>query len=164
MGIACHFYLKSRHGDFLFLTLEQLSLGSSLSLSPNAMPDFQRWENWDSLWIGLGEDRGVTFALALPQILGFAHGWILFYWGSFFWGMKQINCKRIPGNSLCALPLQYFFSETLWEKKKKIRSLKCLMQMFQNRQGSPAFLMQCSTVKLRTNLLPAMGLLTKDGM
>lgn len=136
MGIACHFYLKSRHGDFLFLPLEQLSLGSSLSLSPNAMPDFQRWENWDSLWIGLGEDRGVTFALALPQILGFAHGWILFYWGSFFWGMKQINCKRIPGNSLCALPLQYFF---FWDSvgKKKNQKLEMSDANVSEQAGQP---------------------------
>lgn len=125
------------------------------------MSDFQRWEqNWDSFWIGLGGGcRGNLCSCSAPdsRLCTWMSTLLL---GSFFWGMKQINCKRIPGNSLCALSLQSFFLRL--HGKKKFRSLKCLMQNFQNRQGRPAFLSCCSTVKLHTDLLPATWFLTKD--
>lgn len=73
---------------------------------------------------------------------------------SFFRGMKQINGKRIPVNSLCVPSPRSFFLR-LHGKKKKCRSLKCPTQNSQNRQGIPAFLTLSSAVKLHTNLLPA---------
>lgn len=148
MGVACPFYLKSRHRVFLFLILQKLSLGHSLSLSPDSMSDFQRWELGFSLNRLGGGYRGNLCSCSAPEsrLCTWMHTFLL---GSFFRGMKQINCERIPGISLCALSLQRF-SQRLHEKKK-FRSLKCPVQKFQNKQGSPAFSTLYSIVNHKNN-------------
>lgn len=149
MGIACPFYLKSRHRAFLFPIFQKLSLGHSLSLSPDSLSDFQRWELGFSLNSLGGGYRGNLCSCPAPEsrLCTWMNTFLL---GSFFWGMKQINCERIPGISLCALSLQRF-SLRLHEKKK-CSSLKCPVQNFQNKQGSPAFITLYSTVNHKNRL------------
>lgn len=82
------------------------------------MSDFQRWEAELGFSLNglVGGCRGNLCSCSAPdsQLCTWMDTLLL---GSFFWRMKQINWERIPGNSLCALYLLSFFSETPWKKR-----------------------------------------------
>lgn len=127
----------------------------------NACPQIQRLtcrgekDNWASLWRGLGEGPGLTFALVLPQIFGFAHEWILFYWDLSLGGWNKLTGKEYQCIHFVCYLRQVFFVLRLHGKNKNRGSLKCLTQNFRSRQGIPAFLTLSSTVELQTNPLSA---------
>lgn len=71
---------------FSFWIVDLYAESSSLFLWPLGWLSEVRTRIWNlPAWGQNGRELGLTFALALPQILNFAHEWILLYRGLSFW-------------------------------------------------------------------------------